>query len=217
METASILLADPDPALSENLSFFISSDLPRIDLTVCTSTQQITERLSRSKYSTVIASSDLIQDKSSILHHLKRTRHVLVPFILTTGHLFCEPARHALLHLGAFDVIAKPVHPTEALESIRLALWQAQFLRLLTQRERIVFQFECHLAAYPEEMDPGGAMRLISRRVDDMLALVRECITDADLYCLDLLFIDLAVSVQEWTLERALDRIERMRGDRVWA
>jgi hypothetical protein len=52
--------------------------------------------------------------------------------------------------------------------------------------------------------------------VDDTLALVRKCITVVDLHRLDALLIDLAGSVEEWTYERALDRFERMRVDRVW-
>ena len=60
-------------------------------------------------------------------------------------------------------------------------------------------------------------MQWISKRVDDTLSLVRECMGEADLYRLDPLLIDLAASVEEWTMGRALDRLERMREDRVWA
>jgi hypothetical protein len=127
-----------------------------------------------------------------------------------------EPARDVLLHRGAFDVIAKPVDPTETIASIQIALWQAQFLRLLTQRERALCQFQRHLAAYPNEKDTGVAMGWISKRVDDTLTLVRQCMNGVDLRRLDVLLIDLAGSVEEWTLERALARLERVRVDRVW-
>ncbi len=212
METCSILLADTDPALLENLPYFISSDLPGIALTVCTSAQQTAERLSRSKYSTVIAASGLIQEECSVILHQKRTRHVLVPLIIiATGHMDCEPARSALLQWGAFDVITRPVDPAEALASIRIALWQAKFLGLLTQRKRIASQFQSHLAVYPHQRDRGDALAWISKRVDDTLTLVRGN-NEIDLYRLDPLLIDLAGSVEEWSLERALDRLERVRG-----
>ena len=216
METDSILIAETDPALLEDLRFFISSDLPWIELTVCTSLQQTVEQLSRSHYSTMIAASQMIQEEASGILLQKRKRHPLVPLVLTVGHVDRETAHDALLHRGAFDIITKPVDLTEALASIRVALWQARFLRLLTQRERRVCQFQGHLAAYPEERDRGDARGWISKRVYDTLALVRKCITVVDLHRLDALLIDLAGSVEEWTYERALDRLERMRVDRVW-
>ena len=216
METDSILIAETDPALLENLRFFISSDMPWIELTVCTSPQQAVEQLSRSHYSTMIAASQMIQEEASSILLQKRKRHPLVPLVLTAGHMDREAAHDALLHREAFDIITKPVDLTEALASIRVALWQARFLRLLTQRERRVCQFQGHLAAYPEERDRGGARGWISKRVYDTLALVRKCITVVDLHRLDALLIDLAGSVEEWTYERALDRLERMRVDRVW-
>jgi DNA-binding response OmpR family regulator len=216
METDSILIAETDPALLEDLRFFISSDLPWIELTVCTSLQQTVEQLSRSHYSTMIAASQMIQEEASGILLQKRKRHPLVPLVLTAGHVDREAAHDALLHRGAFDIITKPVDLTEALASIRVALWQARFLRLLTQRERRVCQFQGHLAVYPEERDRGGARGWISKRVDGTLALVRKCITVVDLHRLDALLIDLARSVEEWTYERALDRLERMRADRVW-
>ena len=217
METGSILIADTAPTFSEHLSCLISNDLPRIDLTVCISAQQTAQNLSRSTYSTIIADSGLIREESSVLLRQKRTRHALVPLILTADPGELEFARDALLHKGAFDFLAKPVDPPEALASIRMALWQAQFLQLLTQRERIVSQFEYCLVAYPDGRHRTGAMEWLSKRVDDTLSLVRKCMGEADLFRLDPLLIDLAGSVQEWTLERALDRLERMREDRVWA
>ena len=216
METDSILIAETDPALLEDLRSFISSDLPWIELTVCTSLQQTVEQLSRSHYSTMIAASQMIQEEASGILLQKRKRHPLVPLVLTAGHVDREAAHDALLHREAFDIIRKPVDLTEALASIRVALWQARFLRLLTQRERRVCQFQGHLRAYPEERDRGGARGWISKRVYDTLALVRKCITVVDLHRLDALLIDLAGSVEEWTYERALDRLERMRVDRVW-
>ena len=216
METGSILLADTAPTLLDHLSCLISNDLPKIDLTVCTSAQQTAQKLSRFTYSTVIAASGLIQEDCSVLRQ-KRTRHALVPLLLTADPREREFARDVLLHKGAFDILAKPVEPTEALASIRMALWQAHFLRLLTQRERIVSQFEYHLVAYPDGRHRTGSMPWISKRVDDTLSLVRECMGEADLYRLDPLLIDLAGSVEEWTAGRALDRLERMREDRVWA
>src|SRR5690349_15143392 len=121
MDTESLLIADPDSAFLDNLSFLISSDLHGVEHTVCTSVQQTVERLSRCNYSTVIASAPLMQDNASIILRQKWKRHAMVPFILTAGPEDRESLHDDLLHLGVFDMIAKPVDPTEALASIRVA------------------------------------------------------------------------------------------------
>ena len=211
MDTDSLLIADPDSALLDNLSFFLSSDLPGIKLTVCTSAQRTVEQLSCSTYSTVIVASRLIQENASVILYQKWKRHALVPFLLTGGWEDCESAGDDLLHRGVFDVITKPIDLTDALMSIRTALWQAQFLSLLTQQEPVAFQLQRHLSAYPHARDRGGPRGWISKRVDDALTLIRECRDVSDLHRLNLLLLNLAGSVETWTLEQALDRLKQMR------
>lgn len=213
MEIDSILIADPDPALLHNFSLFISSDLPGVELRMCTSAQQAVEQLSRSTYSTLIAASHLIQGETPVILNQKRKHHTLVPLILTAGHEDREPARDALLHRGAFDVITKPVDPTDALASIQVALWQARFLTLLTQQKPVVFQLQRHLATYPR------ATGWISERVHDTQMLVQEhihTIGNTVDHQLMTLLVDLAGSVEEWILEQAMNRLERIRMDHVW-
>ena len=209
MVTGSVLLADSDPGPSEKLARLISRTLPEIDLTVCTSARHSAEKLSRFQYSAVIVATHLIHQEASLLLRYRQTQHALVPLVVTAGHGERESARDALLHCGIFDVFARPVGSTVVLASIRVALWQARFLTLLARRERVVSQFACHLAAYPGERIPGGPRGGISKRVDETLKLVRECLTETDLHRLDLLLIDLARSVEEWTRERTLERLER--------
>lgn len=129
----------------------------------------------------------------------------------------CELACDALLDYGAFDMIARPVQPTEALRNLQLALWQQRLLGLVTRRERVLSEFECHLAAYLEKAKRGIIWEWISERAKEMLALVRESMNEMDPYRLDPSFIHLAGSVQECTLKQALDRLERMRAPRIWA
>ena len=212
IETDSFLIADLDSALLDNLSFFISSDFPGVDLTVCTSAQQTVEELSCSTYSTVIVASCLIQEEASILLHHRWKRHALVPLILTAGREDHEAAHDALLHQGAFDVITKPIDPINASASLRLALWQAQFIRLLTQGERALSQIQNHLTTFPHEKNSGW----VSKRMEDNLTLIRECRDENDLHCLHLLLIDLAESMEAWTVQQALDRLKRMRVDHIW-
>lgn len=215
MESGSILLADTDPSLLEELGRLIFRTFPGIELTVCLSARQTAAKLSRFKYSTVIVASRLIQEEHSVLLQEKWKRHVLVPLVITAGQGDCELARDALLDYGAFDIIARPVQPTEALRSLQLALWQERFLGLVTQRERVLSEFECHLAAYLEKGKRGIMWGWISERVKEMLAMVRESMNGVDPYHLDPSFIHLAGSVQERTLKQALERLERMRFHRI--
>lgn len=212
MAIDSILLADPDSALLENFSFFIASDLPLAELRTCTSAQQTVEQLSGSQYSTVIIASCLIQEESSILLHHRWKHHALVPLILTAGCEGHKSAHDALLHEGAFDVIAKPIDPINASASLRIALWQSQFLLLLTHHERVLSEIQNHLTAFPHERNRGW----ISKRIEDNLTLIRACKDETDFHRLNLLLIDLAESVEAWTLEQALDRLKRMQVARSW-
>ena len=57
MESGSILLADTDPSLLEELGRLIFRTFPGIELTVCLSARQTAAKLSRYRYSTVIVAS----------------------------------------------------------------------------------------------------------------------------------------------------------------
>src|SRR5262249_33449616 len=149
--TGSILIAETDPAIRQGLLRILAGHLPRIDVDVCSSSQQTTQRLSHARYSTVVAAPHLIQNEQSLLLHRTEHRYVLAPVIVTAANTDIEPARDCLLRRGAFDVIAKPVDDLEALTSVRIALWQARFLRLLTQRERVLSNFQRHIEDYPAE------------------------------------------------------------------
>lgn len=203
METDSVLIADPDPALLQNQSCLISSDLPGIAFTACRSSQQTVEKLSFSRYSAVIAASRLIQeDTTSLLQH-KRTRHALVPLVLVVDHEDREPARSALLHREAFDIIAKPFDPLEALTSIQTAQWQ--FPVPWAPDSTRTCSIPVPATQFPGVPGRAGVM-------DKTLSISDEPIDPR----LDAFLIDLAGSVEDWTLERALDRLERMRMEQVW-
>jgi len=185
METGSILLAEADPTFLEELGRLIFRALPGIELTVCLSARQTAERLSRFNYSAVIAAARLIQEEGSVLLQQKWKRHALVPLVIIAGEGDHELARDALLEHGVFDMIAKPVQPTEAVGSLQLAVWQGRFLGLVTQQEHVLSHFECHLAGYLKERNGGIARGWISTRVKETLALVRECMNVEDPYRLD--------------------------------
>jgi hypothetical protein len=68
-----------------------------------------------------------------------------------------EPARDAVLHRGAFDVIAKPVDPTETVAGIQIALWQARLLAGALPKKRSAFNAQCRLVPDISLSICGGA------------------------------------------------------------
>jgi len=65
---------------------------------------------------------------------LKQQHQLLAPVLVTASAEQRSFARVAL-ERGAFDLIAKPIVPSEAAYTVRLALWQHQLLRLLAAKE----------------------------------------------------------------------------------
>ncbi|MDK2742381.1 MAG: hypothetical protein H8K03_06985 [Nitrospira sp.] len=209
MEIGAILIAETDPAMRQGLLRIFAGHLPRIDVDVCSSPQETTERLSHAHYSTVVAAPYLIQKEHSLLLHRTQHRHVLSPVIVTAASTDIEPARDCLLRRGAFDVIAKPVDDVEVLTSVRIALWQARFLRLLTERERVLSNFRRHIEDYPVERSVRRVIGMVLKRVDKTATLIQESLKLIDPN-IDGLFFDLAASVEECTKEKALVRLNRL-------
>ncbi len=209
MGIGSVLIAETDPAIRQGLLRIFADHLPQIDVDVCSSPQQTTQRLLHAHYSTVVAAPHLIQKEPSLLLHRTEHRYVLAPVIVTASSIDIEPARDCLLHRGAFDVIAKPVDDVEALTSVRIALWQARFFQLLTQRERVLSSFHRHIEDYPEERSVREIMGMVLKRVDNTVTLVQESMKLID-PSNDGLFFDLLASVEERTKEKALARLDRL-------
>ena len=209
MEAGSLLIAETDPAVTQTLPQLLSSRLPQIDIHVATSADEAHQKLSQVRYSASVVATQLVEKKRSLRLHTVQDRSVLMPVILTATQTDVDAAREALLYRGAFDVITKPLHPSDALSSIRVALWQARLLRLLTQRERALEQLERHIEAYPKEVETRTAMGRVLDHVEAALTAVRQSMILVEPSS-DRLFFDVAVSIQERTKDRALDRLTRL-------
>lgn len=129
-----------------------------------------------------------------------------MPILVTSAPPEVALARDALLQHQAFDVIAKPLDDKEALRSIRVALWQERFLKLLVRRDKVLATYQRHIQAYPGGRDNWD--RLL-KKLEDTMNLVRESLTLLDVRT-EGLFFDLAGSVEEQTKERALSRLNRL-------
>ena len=208
MDTGSLLIAETDPAVLQALPQLLSSRLPLIAIDIATSADEAHQKLSQVRYSASVIAPTLVGKKDLRLHKVQN-RSVLMPIIVTATATDVEAAREALLDRGAFDVITKPMDATDALNSIRVALWQSRFLRLLTQRERALEQFKHHIEAYPTELEARAIMESVLKNVEKTLSLMQQsmiCIERGS----DHLFFDVAVSIQERTKDRALDRLNRL-------
>jgi DNA-binding NtrC family response regulator len=209
MGVGSLLIAETDPGVLQNLPQFLSSRLPQLDIHLATTPDEAQWKLSHARYSAAVVAPDLVKGNHSLRLHKIQNRSVLMPVIVTAAKADADSAREALLYREAFDVITKPVHPVEAISSIRVALWQARFLRLLTQRERVMEQIERHIEAYPNEVETRAAMDRVLGHVEASLTAVRQnmrLVAPGS----DQLFFDLAVSIEERTKDRALDRLTRL-------
>lgn len=211
METGSILIAETDPVILQALPSLLSSRLPRFGIDVCTSVHTAARKLSRLHYSTVVAAPRLIHEaQSSLPRHIQNSQ-VLMPVIVTAAPAEVELARDALLNRRAFDVLAKPIDSTEALTTVRMALWQARFLKLLTQRDRVLSTFQRHLEVYPQDRDGHDIMDRLLKKLDETVTLVQESMKLVD-PSTDGLFFELAGSVEEGTKQRALARLDMLSG-----
>ena len=209
MEGSSLLIAETDPAVLQNLPQLLSSRLPSIDIHVASSADEAHQKLSQVQYSASIVASQLVEGKHSLRLHQVQDSSVLMPVIVTATKADVDTARDALLYRNAFDVITKPLQPADALSSIRGALWQARFLRLFGQRERVLAQFKRHLQAYPKEVETRAALEKALEYGKSTLMAVQRSLTLIEPES-DHLFIDLAVSIEARTKTHALDRLNRL-------
>lgn len=80
----------------------------------------------------------------------KKANQLLVPLLMTVCQRDLTAAKSAL-EGDAFDLIVTPIVPTDATQTVRLALWQNKLLKLLTSQERVASQFQQHMEAFPSE------------------------------------------------------------------
>lgn len=104
-------------------------------------------------------------------------------------------------------MIVTPIHPTEAVETVRLALWQNWLLRLLASKDRSDTLFEEHMAAFPDDCKTEEHfvrhVEVLERTIDALQS--RMCLLmDGDD---EQVLFDIAASVMQCARQRALDRL----------
>lgn len=112
-----------------------------------------------------------------------------------------------MLETDAFDVIVIPIHPTEAVQTVRLALWQNRLLRLLISTVRPVVLFQKHMATFPTDWKAeeyyARQMAALDGTIKTLECSIRLLINKEDEQAL----IDIAASVGQCAKQQALERL----------
>lgn len=204
---ATVLIADADISTLDILPRVLSNSIPLLAIETCRSSDELSRKLTRSSYDTVTISSRFIPDYRVLGH--KQGCHFLSPLIVTANKRDGMLAYQAI-EKEAFDLIAKPIVPQEATHTVKLALWQSRFLRLLASRERATERFQEHMKKFPGaqvvESAHESKLAAYERTLAALSASVRLLLDVEEERSL----FDMAASVAQFTKKRALDRLLAM-------
>lgn len=204
MSVESILIAGTNPYILDTLPRVLASSLPHVSIDLCDSPGSFPDKLQKTSYDTIAISPLLIPD-----YHLLRQKkpvQLLTPLLVIAGTEQSGLAQ-AVLEADAFDVIVTPIHPIEAVETVRLALWQNRLLRLLASKDRAATLFEEHMAAFPNDWKTEDYLvrhlNVLERTIEALQSSMRLVMNYDD----DQILFDIAASVMQCARQRALDRL----------
>lgn len=205
MSPESILIADTNPYILDSLPPVLADSLPHLHIDICDSQESFPDKLRKTSYDTIALSPLLISDYHDIKP--KQPLQLLAP-LLVIASIEHPLVVLTVLETDAFDVIVTPIYPTEAVQIVRLALWQSKLLRLLASKDRAVTVFEKHMMAFPTDWKTEEEYYARDlKALDDIIKVLqfgmRSCINFEDEQAL----IDIAASVVQCARHRALDRL----------
>lgn len=199
-----ILIAEIDSPTLEVLPDVLSAQIPHTVIDTCTTVNQLVRKLDGFSYGTVAINAML-------LHTYRYIRgdeglENIVPLIVTVSQRDVALA-HTAFTGNAFDLIVKPIVPHDAVQTVRLALWQNKLLSLIASRERASARFQEHMAAFPHALNAkeefASKLAAYDRTFTALTASIRLLLNIGDNQSL----FDLAASVENMIRKRALDRI----------
>jgi DNA-binding NtrC family response regulator len=172
-----LLIAETNPRILGSLTEVVNERMPDVRFDVCSTRLQIARNVQSFSYDTVI--SNLRLADSVFLKRNQEARDVL-PLVITADAADTESAGRSLGR-GAFDVITYPLHPDQAVATIRLALWYRQILRLLRCNERVVQKCAECLDGHSDEQRMTAGLRSdldviqgTLRAIEQTLAVVKK-------------------------------------------
>lgn len=156
MTAEAVLLAETDPRSVVSLPRALFESLPHLHVHTCTSAKSLIHRLRQTSYE-AIGIHPLFMDAYRCAKQ-KKPQQLLAPLLMTAGpeqHQFAQAA----LERDAFDLIVNPIIPLEAMDTVRLALWQNRLLRLLTTTDQATSRFREHMTVFPMRSRQGAVYK----------------------------------------------------------
>lgn len=167
MDAQSVLIADPDPALWQELCPALYSWLPNKRLDCCTTHREALDRVVDPLYDVVISSASFAESENFFL--LKSLRYLSVPLIISTMRSTVTSSRRALKE-GAFGIIRSPVDAKLAPQTVVLATWFCDILRQITAY-RDSMRYYC---ARLEEFPPDTELEVLIARCNVIFETTRD-------------------------------------------
>src|SRR5690349_15613455 len=130
---ATVLIADIDPHTVRLLPQILSDHLPDVSIELCGSAEELCHKYTMPSCDAIVVSPIIFQGYRFLKP--KWSRHVVAPLILTAS-LADRTSASQCLAKDAFDLIAKPIVPEEAVQIVKRALWQNKLLTLLASRQQ---------------------------------------------------------------------------------
>ena len=139
MFSHAILLAETDHHTLDILPGILAAHIPHMAIDICTSPDELVQKLEAGSYDTIALSPLLI--RSYRFFTTKRTPQ-LRPSLIVTVSREDQILPYEAVEGDAFDVIIKPINPDQAAQTVKLAL----------ARDQVVARVQEHMAACPQDL-----------------------------------------------------------------
>jgi len=210
MVSCPILIAETDSSTLEALPRILHDHVPGIHIDLCTSVDDTLRFLNRQQYGALVTSVHLVQSQQGLMLNRLHALQALTPVLVTATTAEVQSTRRALQE-GAFDFIAKPIKPDEAVRAMRRALWQSRLLRLLTSKDNSLERLEEHMSRYPSDERTIRFFRETLASLNQTIAALETSIDR--LKKTEESFIDVAAMNEAQTRQQALTRLLEMSSD----
>jgi DNA-binding NtrC family response regulator len=144
-----VLIAETDSHTIDVLQHVLAVHIPDVVIDTCNTVGQLVRRLEGASFDTIAVSPMLLHSYRFLTG--KEAPRVNAPFLLTVCQRDLSLA-HTVFAGNAFDLIAKPIDPQDAAQTVRLALWHNRLQKLLVLREQAATRDGQHTKAAPQEM-----------------------------------------------------------------
>jgi DNA-binding NtrC family response regulator len=188
----------------EALADSLVKSLPKVGFDVCVSWDNAMEKLIASPFNLIISDVHLAEMNHFVLLKHKEVLQKSVPVVITAVDSDTQAVRPAL-EFGAFDLITRPVHPNQAIATIRLALWHNKLMAIIASKEQAIERYRQHFAVYPADKQMKETFRKSLFLMQKTISSYPKTIQLSEETML--WFNHLAASVENEARERALQRL----------